>query len=80
MFSIQKLLVLAAIIAAIWYGFKLVGRLDRARKRKLREEAAQGKSAGSAKAENARAPDDVIDLVQTKDGAYEARDRTNRRT
>ena len=31
-FSIQKLLVLAAIIGAVWYGFKLVGRLDQARK------------------------------------------------
>ena len=31
-FSIQKLLVLAGIIGAVWYGFKLVGRLDQARK------------------------------------------------
>ncbi len=31
-FSIQKLLVLASIIGAVWYGFKLVGRLDQARR------------------------------------------------
>ena len=31
-FSIQKLLVLASIIAAVWYGFKLVGRLDQTRR------------------------------------------------
>ena len=31
-FSIQKLLLLAAIIGAVWYGFKLIGRLDQARK------------------------------------------------
>ena len=31
-FSIQKLLVLAAIIGAVWYGFKFLSRLDQARK------------------------------------------------
>ena len=31
-FGIGKLLVLAAIIAAVWYGFKMVGRLDAARR------------------------------------------------
>ena len=31
-FSIQKLLVLAAVIGAVWYGFKMIGRLDQARK------------------------------------------------
>jgi uncharacterized protein len=37
-FSLQKLLVLAVIIAAIWYGFKWVGRLDKNRKDRLRED------------------------------------------
>ncbi len=36
-FSLQKLLVLGLIIAAIWYGFKWVGRLDRERKERLRK-------------------------------------------
>lgn len=31
-FSFTKLLVLAAIIAAVWYGFKMVGRLGEDRK------------------------------------------------
>ena len=31
-FSLQKLLVLAAIVGAVWYGFKLVGRLQEARR------------------------------------------------
>ncbi len=35
-FSVQKLVVLAAIIAAGWYGFKFVGRVDRARKAALK--------------------------------------------
>ena len=30
--SLQKLLVLAAIVALVWYGFKFVGRLQEARK------------------------------------------------
>ncbi len=43
-FSLQKLVVLAAIIAAVWYGFKFVGRLDTARKAapmSAREESAE---------------------------------------
>lgn len=38
-FSLTKLLVLLAIVGAVWYGFKMVGRLDAARKAeaKLRE-------------------------------------------
>lgn len=31
-FSFTKLLVLAAIVAAVWYGFKYVGRLERMQK------------------------------------------------
>ncbi len=34
--SLSKLLVLAAIIALVWFGFRLVGRLDRARKQQAR--------------------------------------------
>ncbi len=35
-FSLTKLLLTVAIIAAIWYGFKYLGRIDRARKRALK--------------------------------------------
>jgi uncharacterized protein len=31
-FSFTKLLVLAAIVAAVWYGFKYIGRLERMNK------------------------------------------------
>ncbi|MEX0810326.1 MAG: hypothetical protein WD044_16510 [Dongiaceae bacterium] len=34
--SLTKILVLAAVVLAIWYGFRLVGRLDRERKQKAR--------------------------------------------
>ena len=44
-FSIQKLLVLAGIIAAVWYGFKLVGRMKQTRD-------AQAKAGGSPKSAN----------------------------
>lgn len=38
-FSLQKLMVLAGIIGAVWYGFKLVGRMKAARDA---EQMAQG--------------------------------------
>ena len=44
-FSIQKLLVLVGIVAAVWYGFKLVGRMQQARD-------AQAKAGGSTKSAN----------------------------
>ena len=46
-FSVQKLLLLAAIIGAVWYGFKLVGRLDQARK-------AEGRVRGGGKRDKPR--------------------------
>ncbi|WP_193187179.1 hypothetical protein [Nisaea sediminum] len=65
MFSLQKILVLFAVLAAIWYGFKLVTRLDQARKQKLKETARNGGSSGTARNE-----DGVVDLVQNPDGTY----------
>jgi len=41
-FSIQKLLVLAAIIGAVWYAFKFIGRMQQVRD-------AEAKAAGRAK-------------------------------
>lgn len=43
-FGFGKLIVLAAVVAAVWYGFKLVTRLDQERKRRhtLREKQRQG--------------------------------------
>jgi uncharacterized protein len=34
--SFSKLLVLAIIVAAVWFGFRLIGRLDQARKQAAR--------------------------------------------
>ena len=47
-FSFTKLIVLAAIIVAVWYGFKLVGRLDKRRK----EQLASSRKLTSAKIKN----------------------------
>jgi uncharacterized protein len=38
-FSLPKLLVLALIIAVIWYGFKWATQLDRSRRKKVKDEA-----------------------------------------
>ena len=43
-FSLSKLLVLILIIAAIWYGFKWVGKLDKGRKARLRESGSRSGS------------------------------------
>ncbi len=71
-FSIQKLLVLVGIIAAVWYGFKLVGRLDAARKMTARNKprARDNKVSGAA-------PDDAARDVEEMErcdacGAYVA--------
>ena len=36
-----KLIVLVAVIVAVWYGFKLISRLERQRKRRLKEQRQQ---------------------------------------
>ena len=42
--SLTKLLVLIAIIMVVWYGFKLIGQIDRARKEAQRLHRAQRRS------------------------------------
>lgn len=62
--SIQKLIVLGLVIAAVWYGFKFLGRLQQTRKTeaKLREaEARAGKKTPDRKSASAR--EEVADLV-----------------
>jgi uncharacterized protein len=64
-FSLQKLLVLVAIVGAVWYGFKLVSRLQEARR--LEEAARAGKQRRAARrgAEGAGAPaEGAEDMVQ----------------
>lgn len=56
--SLNKLLVLAVIIMAVWYGFKFVGQLDRARKEVLRQQT-KGKTKGP-RADAGRQVEDMI--------------------
>jgi hypothetical protein len=41
--SLPKLLVLVAIISAIWFGFRLLGQIDRNRRDAARREKEQGR-------------------------------------
>ena len=50
-FSLQKLIVLAGIVAAVWYGFKLVGRLQAARKVDAAQRQNTAKRPGAARGE-----------------------------
>ncbi len=58
-FSFYKLLVLAAVIAAVWYGFKFVGRLQDAREaeQKLRAGATRQPKARWRRAKQPAAPE-----------------------
>jgi len=42
MFGFGKILVLAVIIAAVWYGFKFVGRLQAKRQEELKDARREG--------------------------------------
>lgn len=65
LFSFNKFLLLIAILATVWYGFKLIGRLDQARKQKLRE---QHGGATKRPAASRRREPDTVDLVRGEDG------------
>jgi hypothetical protein len=54
--SLSKLLLLVAIISAIWFGFRLLGQLDRQR----RDAARREKKAAAGKA---RQVDDMVKCV-----------------
>lgn len=80
MFSISKLATLAAIIAVVWYGFRLIGRLDAARKRKTADGAAAGRRDDGPAERAPGAREDVVDLVRDeRTGEYVARGRRDDR-
>ena len=59
-FSLQKLLVLAAILAAIWYAFKFIGRLDQRRKRQLKARRDNPAGGGAADAGVPGMPEEMV--------------------
>ncbi|MDF2095130.1 hypothetical protein [Aquibaculum arenosum] len=54
--SLTKLLVLAGIILAVWYGFRFVGKLDAARKVQAKQQG-RGPKANKGRAPRAAVPD-----------------------
>ncbi len=58
--SIGKLLVLAAILGAVWYGFKMVGRMQQARDAERKQKVADSNKASAP----AKGGEDTLDLVQ----------------
>ena len=67
--SFSKLLLLAAIIAAVWYGFRIIGQMqkDRDQARKEAENAKKGQKQTTHRA----GADDVEEMVKDpKTGAY----------
>ena len=62
--SIQKLIVLAAVVAAVWYGFKFLGRLQE--QRKAEAKLHEGKGAKSARKSTASQ-----DAAKSKGGQVE---------
>ena len=61
-FSFYKLLVLVAVIAAVWYGFKFIGRLQDQRQAdaKLRASAGRRPSARGAEDPEALQAEDMV--------------------
>ena len=57
-FSLQKLIVLGAIIAIVWYGFQWLSRYQKVQKGKERERVARAKAAEAAP-ERRRASEDL---------------------
>lgn len=62
--SFQKILVIIAIVAAVWYGLKLIGRLDRERKQALKE--AGGAKPAKRPVSDAGSGSTVRDLVECR--------------
>ena len=72
-FSLQKLLVLAAIVTAVWYGFQWLSRIDRQRKAEREPRAGGGarKSRWRRGGSEAARTDEPEDMVRCPGcGAY----------
>ncbi len=70
--SVNKILMLIAILAAVWYGFKLIGRLDRVKKGKAR--SGFGFGFGRSRRGAPQDEPEIVDLVRGADGkTYTAR-------
>lgn len=75
MFSVSKILALVAILGAVWYGFKLIGRLDDARSRKAERSSRTDPTPRDRREDG----DGVLDLVKDERGNYVAKDKRDDR-
>lgn len=62
-FSLQKILVLVAIVAAVWYGFKFLSRLDETRKSEAKLREREGGKAPGRRAAKRRSEPEAEDMV-----------------
>ncbi len=60
--SFQKLIVLAVILAVVWYGFKFLGRLQNTRRKEARERDLRSPD---RKARREAAPQESLDVEET---------------
>lgn len=61
-FSLQKILVLASIVAAVWYGFRWISKLQEARR--LDQKARGGKVRDAARGRRPAERDSAEDMVR----------------
>jgi len=64
---LTKILLLIVVLAAVWYGFKLIGRRNQARRQGGADDTGAASSTPSASNE-ASQRSDTIDLVRGEDG------------
>jgi uncharacterized protein len=75
--SLTKIIVLAAVVLAVWYGFRLIGRLDRERKAKARVAREAPPQRATAHGAAAKAGAAVQDLIECRScGAFVPAKRT----
>lgn len=86
MFSLTKLLALGAIIAAVFYAFRIYNRFQDTRSeidetRARRDVKREAMERAQKAAEKSAQPDDTVDLVRDeKTGAWVPRERTDKRS
>ncbi|WP_119461812.1 hypothetical protein [Rhodospirillaceae bacterium SYSU D60014] len=69
--SLTKILVLATILLAVWFGFRLLGQLDRARKEEARLNQGGGRRRWAARGAGKAKSADIQDMMKCSAcGAY----------
>ena len=72
-FSLNKVIVLILILVAVWYGFKLISRLDEARRNKQRAQVHGGR--GNPTRHGSPAIRSIWSRARTENLSWRERDR-----